>query len=46
MTKDTWVQWKHLRGNYKHTHNPIDDAMGNANALLKMHEMGLKITLK
>ena len=28
------------------THNPVDDAMGNAEALLKMKEMGLKIDLK
>lgn len=42
MVKDTWANWKHLRKT-KHTHNPVDDAMGNAEALLKMKEMGLKI---
>ena len=26
-----------------HTHNPVDDAVGNAEALLKMQEMGLRI---
>jgi hypothetical protein len=33
--------------NSRHTHNPLDDAIGNAEALLRMkHEMGLKISLK
>ena len=45
MQKDTFVNFKHLRKT-KHTHNPVDDAMGNAEALLKMKEMGLKISLK
>lgn len=45
MQKDTWASWKKLR-NTKHTHNPVDDAMGNAEALLKMKEMGLKIDTK
>ena len=34
-------KWKHLRDT-KHTHNPVDDAKGNAEALLKMAAMGLK----
>jgi hypothetical protein len=45
MMKDTWASWKKLRIT-KHTHNPVDDAMGNAEALLKMKEMGLKIDTK
>ena len=45
MMKDTWAGWKKLRVT-KHTHNPVDDAMGNAEALLKMKEMGLKIDTK
>ena len=45
MVKDTFAQWKHLRVT-SHTHNPVDDAMGNAEALLKMKEMGLKIDTK
>ncbi len=45
MMKDTWAGWKELRIT-KHTHHPVDDAMGNAEALLKMKEMGLKITTK
>jgi hypothetical protein len=27
----------------KHTHHPVDDAKGNAEALLKMMKQGLKI---
>ena len=42
MMKDTWANWKHLRVT-RHSHHPVDDAMGNAEALLKMKEMGLKI---
>ncbi len=45
MMKDTWASWKKLRET-KHTHNPVDDAMGNAEALLKMKEMGLRIDTK
>ena len=45
MMKDTWAGWKKLRST-KHTHHPVDDAMGNAEALLKMKEMGLKIDTK
>jgi hypothetical protein len=43
LTKDTFKTFKHLRKT-KHTHNPVDDARGNAEALLHMkQEMGLKI---
>jgi DNA polymerase III alpha subunit (gram-positive type) len=42
MQKDSFAKWKHLR-NTKHTHNPVDDAMGNAEVLVKMKNMGLKI---
>lgn len=46
MQKDTFAKWKHLRKT-AHTHNPIDDAMGNAEVLLLMkNEMNLKISLK
>lgn len=45
LTKDTFANFKHLRKT-EHTHNPIDDAKGNAEALLHMKEsMGLKIKL-
>jgi hypothetical protein len=46
MVKDMFKNFKHLRKT-KHTHNPVDDAIGNAEALLHMkNEMGLKISLK
>ena len=45
MVKDTFQTFKHLRRT-KHTHHPVDDAKGNAEALLVMkEEMGLKIKL-
>ena len=45
LTKDTFANFKHLRKT-KHTHNPIDDAKGNAEALLYMTDsMGLKLKL-
>lgn len=44
MQKDTFVNFKHLRKT-KHTHHPVDDAKGNAEALLEMKKMGLKIKL-
>ena len=37
--------FKHLRKT-EHTHHPVDDAKGNAEALLHMHETGLDINLK
>ncbi len=46
LVSDMFKNFKHLRKT-KHTHNPVDDAMGNAEALLHMKkEMGLKISLK
>ena len=45
LVKDTFTNFKHLRKT-AHTHNPVDDALGNAEALLAMKEMGLKISLK
>lgn len=45
LVKDTFQNFKHLRKT-SHTHNPVDDAMGNAEALLAMkHSMDLKIRL-
>lgn len=34
-------KWKKFRKT-EHTHNPVDDALGNAEALLQIREMGLK----
>jgi hypothetical protein len=45
MAKSMFVNCKHLRKT-KHTHHPVDDAMGNAEALLKMQSMGLTINLE
>jgi len=44
MVKDTFQNFKHLRKT-KHTHDPVDDARGNAEALLTMRGMGLKFPL-
>lgn len=45
LINDTFKNFKHLRKT-KHTHNPVDDAMGNAEALLHMkQQIGLKIKL-
>ena len=41
---DMFIKWKHLRKT-SHSHNPIDDAKGNAEALLEMRRQGLKIKL-
>ncbi|MCW3465736.1 exonuclease [Chitinophaga nivalis] len=45
LTKDTFRSFKHLRKT-AHTHHPVDDARGNAEALLTMKKNdGLKIKL-
>ncbi len=44
MVKDMYQNFKHLRKT-RHTHHPVDDARGNAEALLTMKGMGLKIGL-
>lgn len=44
VVKDVFSNFKHLRRT-RHTHDPVDDARGNAEALLAIHEKhGLKIT--
>ena len=35
-------EWKKLRVT-PHTHNPVDDARGNAEALKRFRELGLKL---
>jgi hypothetical protein len=46
LIKDTFKNFKHLRQT-KHTHNPVDDAKGNAEALLTMQAtFGLNIVLE
>ena len=45
LKKDMFVNFKHLRKT-KHSHHPVDDAKGNAEALLTMiYEMQLKLRL-
>jgi len=38
-------EWKRKYRKTKHTHNPVDDAKGNAEALLEMKKLGLGIIL-
>jgi len=46
LVKDAFQNFKHLR-RAKHTHRPVDDARGNAEALLHMRDaLGLKIDLR
>ncbi|MBD1909060.1 MULTISPECIES: exonuclease domain-containing protein [unclassified Leptolyngbya] len=46
LVKDTFVNFKHLRKT-EHTHNALEDARGNAEALLQLkEEFDLKISLK
>jgi hypothetical protein len=46
LVKDTSKTFKHLRRS-KHTHHPVDDARGNAEALLHMRDaLGLNIDLR
>jgi hypothetical protein len=44
VVKDMLQNFKHLRRT-EHTHDPVDDAKGNAEALLEMKKAGLKISL-
>lgn len=37
--------WKKRYRKTKHTHHPVDDARGNAEALLAMRDMGLRIPI-
>jgi hypothetical protein len=36
-------EWKRKFRKTKHTHNPVDDAKGNAEAILEMKKLGLKL---
>ena len=42
MNKDMNKTWKHLRKTV-HDHNPVNDAKGNAEALIAMEHIGLKL---
>lgn len=47
MKMDTSLnsEWKRKLRKTNHDHNPVNDAMGNAEALLAMREMGLKLPI-
>lgn len=46
LVADTFQNFKHLRKT-AHTHHPVDDAIGNAEALISMKkDLGLKVTLE
>jgi hypothetical protein len=45
ITQDTFVNFKHLRDT-KHTHNALDDAIGNAEAMLKIKELYPQLKIK
>lgn len=45
MMKDAKAPWKRKLRKTKHTHHPVDDAKGNAEAFLAMIDMGFKVTL-
>lgn len=46
LVKDYFAasKWKKFRKT-KHTHNPVDDALGNAEAILNIRELGFKFPL-
>jgi len=44
FVKDVSKSFKHLRKT-AHTHDPVDDARGNAEALLAIRDQGLKLSL-
>ena len=45
MMKDGYATWKHLRRT-AHDHDPVNDARANAEALLAMVDMGLKLPVR
>lgn len=45
LVKDTRKNFKHLRIT-KHSHHPVEDSLGNSEALIAMKQMGLNITLE
>jgi len=44
LKHDMYATWKYLRTT-RHTHHPLDDAMGNAEAMLRIRALGLQISL-
>lgn len=48
MKMDTGLnaEWKKMYRKTRHTHHPVDDAKGNAEALLQFRKMGLRVSLQ
>lgn len=42
LVKDSRAQWKHKLRKTKHDHHPVNDAKGNAEALLEIQKLGVK----
>ncbi|HET6412318.1 MAG TPA: exonuclease [Anaeromyxobacter sp.] len=45
VVRDAYAQWKHLRRT-AHDHHPVHDAIGNAEVLLRLVDMGLELPLR
>lgn len=45
FNNDMRLKWRHLRKT-NHSHNPVDDARGNAEAMLEMQRLGLNLGIK
>ena len=43
LARDVRASFKHLRRT-AHTHDPLDDARGNAEAMLALKDLGLKVS--
>lgn len=43
FNNNPYIRWKRELRTTNHDHNPLNDAMGNAEALLRMAEKGLKL---
>lgn len=46
MDASATQEWKRLYRKTRHDHNPVNDAIGNAEALLAMKKLGLKIAVE
>ena len=45
LVEDGYAKWKHLRTT-RHSHNPVDDCVGNGEAILAIQKMGVKLGIK
>jgi hypothetical protein len=46
MNTSLTQEWKKLYRKTRHDHNPVNDALGNAEALLQLNKLGLKMPLE